>query len=410
MGPWTMGHPTDRRAPAGTPLYVHLPFCATKCPYCDFFSVPAEGQDLDGLVAAVLAEAEVRAPRRPTTVFFGGGTPSLLPAELLRPLLDGLHRITGFRDTATEVTAECNPESLDAEKARLLVGLGVRRISIGIQSLHDEVLELFGRVHDANSALRAYDAARAAEPASVNVDLIFAHPGQEPQAWRDDLARILALGPDHVAAYNLTFEAGTQFSRWLADGRIEKLPEERELELFLATREVLTQGGLEAYEISNFARSGHRCHHNVNYWHNGPYAGIGPSAVSAYAGERRGNVRPLAEYTRRAGSLRQESPPSIGTADWTESLEPLARLGETWWLGLRLAEGVDPERARAVAGLDASVPDPALDVVRHLIEVGLLESREGDGGERIRLTPAGLPLADAVAREFLDLGREAGVA
>lgn len=383
------------RAAEGTPLYVHLPFCAAKCHYCDFFSVVALGHDLAGMVDAVLAEARARAPERPRTVFLGGGTPSLLPGELLRRLLDGLDALTGFRDSAVEVTAECNPESLDRAKAALLVELGVQRLSIGFQSLRGPILELFGRVHGVDDSFRAYDAARRAGARSVNVDLIYAVPGQDLGEWETDLARVIDLGPDHVAAYNLAFEEQTPFQRWLEEGRLVRCAEELELEFFQRTRAQLAAGGLDAYEVSNFARSGHRCHHNVNYWLNGDYLGIGPSAVSSTAGERRGNVRSVGEYRRALDAGRPEE--AVG---WRERLGPLERLGETWWLGLRTRDGVDPQAARTRAGLAEGEPDPGLAVAEGLLELGLLE-RAAHG--RVRLSERGWPLADAVSREFIGL-------
>jgi oxygen-independent coproporphyrinogen-3 oxidase len=386
------------RAAEGTPLYVHLPFCAAKCHYCDFFSVAALGHDLGGMVEAVLAEARVRAPHRPRTVFLGGGTPSLLPGELLRRLLDGLDELTGFRDSAVEVTAECNPESLDRAKAALLVELGVERLSIGFQSLRGPILELFGRVHDVADAFRAYDAARAAGPRSVNVDLIYAVPGQDLDEWETDLARVIGLGPDHVAAYNLAFEEQTLFQRWLEEGRLTRCPEELELEFFQRTRARLAAAGLDAYEVSNFARTGHLCQHNVNYWENGDYVGIGPSAVSSTLGERRGNVRSVGEYRRALDAGLPES-----AVNWRERLEPIARLGETWWLGLRTRAGVDPAAARARAGLTDREPDPALATAEGLVELGLLEPAP-DG--RLRLTERGErggAQADEVSREFIGL-------
>ena len=380
------------RAPEGTPLYVHLPFCAAKCRYCDFFSVAEEGHDVDGMLSAILREAEARAPRSPRTVFLGGGTPSLLSGAQLERLLDGLHARTGFRDSAVEVTAECNPESLDRDKAARLLDLGVERLSIGFQSLHDEVLQLFGRVHSADDSFRAFEAARAAGVEHLNVDLIYAAPDQTVAQWEADLARVLALGPEHLSAYNLTFEEETVFRRWLDQGRLRKAPEELELALFEATRHLAQVAGLEAYEISNFASPGGQCRHNVNYWENGPYVGLGPSAVSRVGPRRSGNVKAIAAYRRRALET--------GEAEaWAESPEPLQRLGETWWLGLRLAEGLEPARARRTAGWDETLPDPALPVAERLAGQGLLER----GGERWRLTPRGLPLADGVAREFLGL-------
>lgn len=385
----------SRRPPDGTPLYVHFPFCAAKCGYCDFFSVAAEGQDTGGMVEALLAEADLRAPQRPRTVFLGGGTPSLLSIGELRRLLDGLEARTGFRSSALEVTVECNPESLDRAKARALLDLGATRLSIGFQSLRDETLALFGRVHDSAASFRAFDAARAAGATDLNVDLIFAAPGQTLGEWTADLARVLALGPDHLSAYDLTFEEDTLFRRLLEQGRLHQAPEELELELFWATRELTSAAGLEAYEVSNFARPGRECRHNLGYWHNGDYLGIGPSAVSHHAGARLANLKVLRSYRERL--TRGEN--CLSSA---ERLAPLERLGETWWLGLRLAGGVDPAAARERAGLVDLPPaeDPALAEARSLAAQGLLELARSC----YRLTSGGLPLADAVARRFLGSG------
>lgn len=383
------------RAEPGTALYVHLPFCAAKCHYCDFFSVPDEGQDIDGMVAAILEEARHRAPARPRTLFLGGGTPSLLSAAQLRTLLDGLDALTGWRDSATEVTAECNPESLDRDKAAAFLDLGVRRLSIGFQSLHDEVLKLFGRVHSAEDSFRAFEAARAAGVRHLNVDLIYAVPDQTADAWSTDLERVLALAPDHLSAYNLTFEEDTRFKRWLDRGRLEKSDEEVELAMFHATRTLASAHGLDAYEISNFARPGEECVHNLGYWGNRPYVGIGPGAVSKVAQARAGNPRAIAPYLRRIEGTGQ-------AAIWREDPTPLARLGESWWLGLRLARGVDPAAARESAGFDEQQhgADPTPGICKELAGHGLLE--RADTG-RHALTPKGLPLADAVARRFLDI-------
>lgn len=380
------------RAAEGTPLYVHLPFCAAKCHYCDFFSVPDEGQDVDAMVAAILREAEHRAPRAPRTVFLGGGTPSLLSAAQLRTLLDGLDRLTGWRASATEVTAECNPESLDRDKAAALLDLGVPRLSIGFQSLHDDVLALFGRVHTAEDSFRAFDAARAAGVEHLNVDLIYAVPEQTAEAWERDLARVLDLGPEHLSAYNLTFEEDTRFKRWLDRGRLERAPEEVELAMFGATRRLTAAAGLDAYEISNHARPGEACAHNVNYWRNGAYVGLGPGAVSKVRHARAGNPRAIAPYLRRVAAEGHAT-------HWREEPEPAARLAETWWLGLRLAAGVDPEEARDTAGADADAAAAALALVDELRGHDLLRMDEGD---RVSLTERGLTLADAVAKRFLE--------
>jgi oxygen-independent coproporphyrinogen-3 oxidase len=374
---------------AGTPLYVHVPFCAAKCTYCDFYSLAAEGQDLPGTLDALLEEAERRAPLRPRTVFLGGGTPSYYSADELGRLLDGLERCTHFRSSALEVTCECNPESLDLAKARALRQLGVDRLSIGVQSLEPRILELFGRVHDVTTSFAAFEAAREAGFERVSVDLIYGAPGQELARWERDLERILALRPAHVSAYQLTYEEGTPLhARWKA-GEVTRLGEDQELAFFELTRRVLRASGYEAYEISNFCLSGQQCLHNVNYWENGPYLGIGPSAVSKLGWTRFGNPRSIGPW--RAAVEAGRFP-----AAWEETPAAPIRLGETWWLGLRTRAGVEPELARRRAGFSGADPTGT---VRHELEhQGLLEK----SGYAYRLSERGWPVADAVARRILD--------
>lgn len=376
------------RPEPGTPLYVHVPFCAAKCTYCDFYSLAAEGQDLPGTLDALLLEAERRAPQRPRTVFLGGGTPSYYSIDELARLLDGLDRWTHFRSSALEVTCECNPESLDLAKARALRELGVDRLSIGVQSLDARILALFGRVHDVPASFAAFEAARAAGFERVSVDLIYGVPGQELEQWGSELARILALRPDHVSAYQLTYEDGTPLTAQLRAGVFGRLSEELELAFFERTHGQLAAAGYEAYEVSNFSTPGQQCRHNVNYWENGPYLGIGPSAVSKLAHTRFGNPRSIVPW--RAALEAARFP-----ASWEETLSPPARLGETWWLGLRTRAGVGPEEARRIAAF--AERDPTEGTRAELEGLGLLEQVEG----RYRLTPRGWPVADAVARRLL---------
>ncbi len=383
--------PELNRAPDGTPLYVHLPFCASKCHYCDFYSLPDVGQDIDGTLTTILQEAEERAPWHPRTVFFGGGTPSLLSIEQWGRFATELQRITGFRDSAEEITAECNPESLDLDKARCLLDLGIPRLSIGFQSLSDARLELFGRVHDTDTSFRAYEAAREAGLEEVNIDMIFAAPGQTPSEWALELERVLSVRPDSFSAYNLTFEEGTTFHRWRDQGRLTNHSEQSELDMFHEARSASAKAGYQAYEVSNYCLSGHHCDHNINYWENGPYLGIGPSAVSKIGPTRAGNIRSLGAYRKAMAESKQ-------ALDWRETLKPAHRLGETWWLGLRMTDGLSPERAaQAAECTDSGAKDRALELARKFTTQGLLEECAGN----YRLTPKGIPLADAIAAEFL---------
>lgn len=378
------------RPTAGTPLYVHLPFCAAKCHYCDFYSVPAEGHDRRGMVAAILAEARLRAPREPSTVFFGGGTPSLLESDELALLFDGLDDLCGWRGSSRETTVECNPESLDGPKAQALLELGATRLSIGFQSLDAGTLRLFGRVHGVEDSFRAYAAARSAGATNVNIDLIYATPDQPLEQWLDHLGRVLELGPDHVSAYNLTFEEDTVFRRWLEQGRLRRQDEEQELRFFEETRARLAHGGWPAYEISNFARAGSECAHNLHYWRNGDYVGLGPSAVSKEGTTRSGNVKAIGAYARVALDGRRPKA-------WDETPTERQRLAETWWLGLRTREGLSREQARerAACGDDEFL----VRELRALEEHGVLAC----GEDRWRLTPRGLPLADWIAKRLLAL-------
>lgn len=382
-------NPLVERGPQGTALYVHLPFCETKCHYCDFFSVPALGQDIDGTLEAVLAEARLRAPMNPRTVFIGGGTPSLLSPRQLEHFLAELHAITGFADSAEEVTLESNPESVERDKVKLMMDHGVKRLSIGFQSLEPATLELFGRVHSVEQSFRAHDAARDAGMEDLNLDMIYAAPGHDVDGWRSALQRVLDLRPDHLSAYNLAFEEDTVFSRWLRSGEVEKLPEEVELEMFATTRELTASRGMDAYEISNYARPGRTCKHNENYWANGEYVGIGPSAVSYVGGVRGGSPRAIAPYI---AAIQQDG----HAVQWTESLGSHQRLGETWWLGLRRSAGVTPSTAREAARYTQHI-DPMIAKAQVLTDQGLLEKV----GEAYRLTAKGIPLADRVAAEFL---------
>jgi len=380
---------TDLVPETGTPLYVHVPYCVAKCTYCDFYSVEAEGHDVPAVVGDLLTEAERRAPSAPRTVFVGGGTPSFLAEEDLTRLFDGLDEHTGFRASATEVTVECNPESLDESKARRLLGLGANRLSIGVQSLEPRILKLFGRVHDVAQSFAALEAARHAGCTNLSVDLIYGVPGQELDTWLTDLERVLEREPDHVSAYNLAYEEGTLMTHWKATGSITPLDEEAELAFFEATRAALERRGYRAYEVSNFSLKTRHCLHNENYWENGPYVGLGPSAVSKLGVTRFGNPRSVNAWSRavRAGGQ---------AIDWEETPPAEVRLGETWWLGLRTARGVNPDEARATARYPEA-RDPAEEQALDLASMAFLERSAGCW----RLTPRALPLADAISRRFL---------
>lgn len=376
-------------APEGTPLYVHLPFCVHKCPYCDFFSVDGKGEDVDGFLDTLLIEAAARAPKAPRTVFFGGGTPTYLDETQLERLLLRLDELTGFRSSAEEVTVECNPESLTLPKAQLMRSLGVDRLSIGVQSLDPATLAFFERPHGPEQALAAVEATRAAGFERFSIDLIHGSPTEELATTERNLIQLLELRPKHVSAYGLTYEPGTPLHARLEREEFVPQDEDQELANLDRVHSLLQAAGLDGYEVSNYSVIGQECGHNINYWHNGPYVGIGPSAASHARGTRSGNPRSIPRWR----TAKQEDPMA---AAFEEHLDPRARLGETWWLGLRLTAGVDPRTARATAGWEPG-EDPAVEQAEALVADGLLELAAG----RYRLTQRARPLADHVGRQFL---------
>lgn len=368
---------------------MHFPLCVVKCTYCDFYSVPGGDHDPDAVLSLLVEDVERIAPESPRTVFLGGGTPSFHSAEGLSRFLDRLDACSGFRASAVEVTVECNPESLDRAKAQALREGGATRVSIGVQSLRPAILESFGRAHSVDQSFAAVEAARAAGFERISTDMIYAVPGQAPEEWVEDLEQVLSLGLEHLSAYNLTFEPGTALERQRRFGEVVPADEGVELEMFWATRRLAAAAGLEAYEISNFARPERTCEHNLRYWRGQDYVGVGPSAVSRVGDLRWGNVRNL-ERWRQAVSDRD------GMTAWVEQSGPRQRLAEAWWLGLRLTEGVDPDRALGSSSWD-EVDDPARRIADELVATGHIEQVGG----RYRLTESGLPLADAVARRFI---------
>lgn len=375
--------------PRGTPLYIHIPFCASKCHYCDFNSYAQRGREVTRpYLEALFLEIERRASWQPRTIFFGGGTPSILEADEIAELLDRLNAVTGFRGATAEVSFECNPESLTLEKARALRDGGVNRISIGMQSFRAETLRFYDRAHDAQTARNAFRFAREAGFDSINLDLIFGAPGQTLEQWEEDLAEGLKLGPDHIAAYDLIFEEGTVLRRWKELGRTAPNAEETQAQMYERTMQILEAAGLRRYETSNYARPGKECLHNINYWKNGEYIGLGAGAVSYLGGARWKNpAAPQAyiEAVRTGSAVREEE----------ERLTPREKLGETMMLRLRLREGISRAEVAAQTSFDPGVEYK--DTLLTLEEQGLVRT----SADRIELTPRGLMLGDLVASRFL---------
>lgn len=357
-------------------LYAHIPFCPKVCPYCSFYKEASDRNKTRAFLEAMLAEAAAHAPRlRPRTIFFGGGTPSALSTSQLEFLLGGLRERVDF-SAVTEWTLEMNPATVSLEKARALLSLGVNRISMGVQSWDDGLLTTLGRVHTASQAERSYCILREAGVPNVNLDLIFGIPGQTTDQWRESLERTIALEPDHISAYCLTYEEDTEFFLRLQRGEMRP-SEEHDAGLFELTMDVLSSAGYAQYEISNYARPGRECLHNLAYWTAADYLGLGPSAFSTVGESRWKNVSDTIDYVRRIGA-------GEDAADFREAVDVRMRRGEQLAFALRTSGGIDD------SGEWSSE-------IERLAAAGYLEAR----GNRWVLTRSGKMVADAIAETFV---------
>jgi oxygen-independent coproporphyrinogen-3 oxidase len=358
-------------------LYLHIPFCHRVCPYCSFYKHTPGDTPVGAFIDALLDEARGRiAPleEKPRTLYLGGGTPSMLSPTHLRKLFGGLGEALDLA-SLDEVTLEANPATFDVAKARLFRELGVTRVSLGIQSFAPHVLQTLGREHDPAQAADAVRILREAGMPAVNIDLMFSIPGLSHDDWRATLETAIALQPDHVSAYNLTYEEDTAFFDGLKRGELDA-DEDRDATQFFLGHDLLTAAGYEHYETSNYAKPGCRSSHNRGYWRGEDYLGLGPSAVSTLGGTRTRNLADTAGYVRMIGSL------GHATAD-SESLDDAQRRLERLALMLRTDEGVPLSLVGGAA-------------VARLLEHGLAEVR----GEALVLTREGSPLVDPIAAEL----------
>lgn len=372
-------------------LYIHWPFCAKKCPYCDFNSHVRDGVDVAAwqvaLIADMRAEAAVSGGEALTSIFFGGGTPSLMPPALVAALLAEAERLWGFAQ-GIEITLEANPSSVEAANFAALAGAGINRVSLGVQSLDDAELHFLGRLHGAGEALRALETAQA-HFARVSFDMIYALPGHTPELWEDRLTRALGFGTGHMSLYQLTIEPGTRFASDVRRGRLVPLDDDEAAELFEITQALTSAGGLPAYETSNHARPGEGSRHNLAYWRYQDYAGIGPGAHG-----RRGGV----------ATVRHKKPENFLSAvarqgDGIVDARPLAvseQAAEALLMGLRLTEGVDLAALSARFGLprEGLIEEKAL---ARLAGLGMMWVSEG----RIGVAPEGRGVLDALLAEVV---------
>lgn len=386
-------------------LYVHVPFCAQKCSYCAFYSEPSSGEVINRYVAALIGEMElVAGDLKPRTIFFGGGTPSLLNLRQWEQILRALERLDLLG--AAEFTVECNPATVSLEKAKLLRSYGVNRVSMGVQSLNENLLDRLGRVHTRDMAFKSYDTLRQAGFDNLNLDLMFAIPGQTQAVWRETLVEATAMGSEHLSSYEVIYEEDTALYAQLRAGEFDE-DEDLACAMYDELVQRATVAGFQQYEVANFARDtrlGSRppslnslpstfiptraCRHNLNYWQGGDFYGLGPSATSYVRGVRTKNWSNTQLYCEQLekGQRAFES---------REELAPLARAAETAAFGLRMVAGWPFEQFVQVTGHDLR---------REWAGAMAQLEQQGWGrlsGERFQLTPQGLRFADAAAQLFL---------
>ncbi|HET7623917.1 MAG TPA: radical SAM family heme chaperone HemW [Verrucomicrobiae bacterium] len=380
-------------------LYVHVPFCAQKCSYCAFYSEASSGELVNRYVAALIREMEIVARDvKPRTVFFGGGTPSLLNLRQWEEILRAMERLDLLG--ASEWTVECNPATVSLDKGKLLRDFRVNRISMGVQSLDENLLERLGRVHSREMVFKSFDILRKAGFDNVNLDLMFAIPGQTMEIWRATLDEAILLGSEHLSSYEVIYEEDTPLFAQLQAGEFD-VNEDLACDMYEELIQRAAHAGFHQYEIANFAKNessdpenftsefpSRACRHNVNYWRGGAFYGLGPSATSYVGGVRTKNWANTQLYCdqlekgRRAIELREELP-------------PLARAGETAAFGLRMVAGWPFEEFRRTTGHDLRNEWSA--EMEQLVESGWA-LREPD---RFQLTARGLRFADAAAELFL---------
>jgi len=371
-------------------LYLHIPFCEHKCIYCDFYSIE-QTNGFNRFVRTItreiaLTSAVIEDNPVFTSVFFGGGTPSLLSPLQLQKIMDALHRHFVIAPDA-EVTVETNPGTVDDEKLRAYKSIGVNRLSIGVQSFSTGDLAFLTRIHSVEDAEHCYHGAREAGYNNINIDLMFSLPTHTKDRWTNNLNKVIELAPDHISAYSLTYEKGTPLYQKFKNKEVLPLEEELDAELYGVTIDILDNAGYEQYEISNYAHHGKKCLHNRTYWESCEYLGFGPSAHSFYGGKRYWNINNLQKYNRqvRAGLL-----PIAGE----EMLTDLQRAEEEIFLGLRTT-GVDLKKMKNSYNLD--ILKVKIKEISSFSERGFVVVDNG----YLRLTKQGKAYADMIASELM---------
>jgi oxygen-independent coproporphyrinogen-3 oxidase len=384
-----MSHdPCKKNRPVAAALYVHVPLCRRKCRYCDFYSRPHAQDAAQRFVRAATAElaarrSELAAPL--ASVFIGGGTPTALGGEELAELLGACRKLV---DADTEFTVEANPGTIDTGTAEMLIGCGVNRVSMGAQSFQADELRTLGRTHAVEQIAQAVEVLRAGGIENINLDLIYGIPGQTPATWRESLRWALSLGCEHLSCYALSFEAGTPLARAKDAGELAEMAESLQRHCYYQAIDAAQNAGMRHYEISNFARPGRECRHNINYWKNKSYVGIGPAAASFIGQVRRTNHPDLQAYA--SAVLTGNTPPND-----SECLTGRAAMAETVMLGLRLTQGVDIKDF--ISRFNQSPLTAFPQTVARYRQVGALVVDSG----HLRLSGAHLFVTDSILADFL---------
>lgn len=374
----------NRRIPLE--LYVHIPFCVRKCQYCDFLSGPSDEETKDRYIEALLKEiraAEHTEDYEIVSVFIGGGTPSALKAEAIASIMRTLQEQFFFCEDA-EVTIEANPGTVDLEKLTIYRNVGINRLSLGLQSTDAEELKLLGRIHSYEEFLKSYEWAREAGFSNINIDLMFAIPGQTGEAWRQHLYQVAELNPEHISAYSLIIEEGTPF----AEQNLDLPDEDTEYQMYEDTAEILERYGYRQYEISNYAKQGYMCRHNAGYWQRREYLGFGLGASSLYGGRRFSNTHQMQEYlkeSRNPDQIRQD----------VTVLSRNERIEEFMFLGLRMTEGISEKKFEE--NFDVRLMDVYGDILQKYEETGFMEHIE----TKWRLTRKGIHVSNHILADFL---------
>lgn len=377
-------------------LYLHIPFCVRKCNYCDFFSASGTEEEQAAYVSAMVQEIqsyqELSGEYEVQTIFLGGGTPSLLTPEQIEQIFNAIYHTFSVNENA-EITMEMNPGTVDIEKLHAMKAAGVNRLSIGLQSAQNEELKMLGRIHTYEEFLETWRLTEQAGFKNRNIDLMSALPGQTMESYEDTLSKVLALEPEHISAYSLILEEGTVFYDWYEKGKLDrgawKLPsEEEEYAMGELTIQRLAEAGMHRYEISNYAKSGKECRHNLGYWDRVEYLGIGAGSSSLIKGERFDHIRDRKAYIEK---IRNGEPILIDR----EILSVESQMEEFMYLGLRKIEGVSRTDFQNYFG--KNVDDVYGEILDKLEEEQLLEF----SGDRIRLTHRGMDVSNCVLAEFL---------